>query len=212
MKRTKTIKGILFILSYLIFVNAKAHERYFKIATTAMADTGKLARTNQISDSLILDFTFKDTLDRPIRISDFRGKYVFVDLWYSGCGFCIYANRGLRKVHEKLKGKNIIFLSISVDTNRKKWIESITKDAKPSKIDPWGGEYYPAPGTIVLYTGGSGYNNDFVKKYDPKNEYPELLLISPSGKLITDHAPRPDYSGEDRPEKLIDFLSGYLRQ
>jgi thiol-disulfide isomerase/thioredoxin len=166
---------------------------------------------NRTNDTLMLDYTFKDTSGRAVRLSDFRGKYVLVDLWYSGCGFCIYANNALRIVHEKMKNENIIFISISVDVNKKKWITSITHNALPSKSNPWAGKYWPAPGTISLYTGDNGFNNDFLKKYNPGNSYPKLLFIDPSGKLISDHLPRPDYSGNDQPEKLIEFIEGYLK-
>ncbi|MCO5950693.1 TlpA family protein disulfide reductase [Mucilaginibacter flavidus] len=166
---------------------------------------------NRTNDTLMLDYTFKDTSDRAVRLSDLKGKYVLVDLWYSGCGFCIYANKALRIVHEKMKNENIIFLSISVDVNKDKWIASITNNAIPSKSNPWAGKYWHASGTICLYTGGSGFNNDFLKKYNPGNSYPKLLFIDPSGKLISDHLPRPDYSGNDQPEKLIEFIEGYLK-
>jgi len=155
----------------------------------------------------IMDFPFKDLLDNTVYISDFRGKYVVIDMWYSGCGFCISCNKGLKKVHKSLIKENIIFLSISVDDNKEIWIQSITKDALKSKLNPWAGKYYPAPGTVTLNTGGSGYNNEFVKKYVPNNSYPKLLLIDPTGKIVTDDLPRPD----NHPENLISYLQQVLK-
>jgi thiol-disulfide isomerase/thioredoxin len=167
------------------------------------------AKTAQ--DTILLDYPFKDTKNQTVRLSDFKGKFIFVDMWYSGCGFCISANEALYAVHEKLKNENIVFLSISVDSIRQKWITSITKNAPKTSLNPWAGKYNPSPGTIILYTGGSGLNNDFVKKYDPDNYYPKLLLIDPSGKLISDHPPRPD-GIPDQPEKLIDFIMGFIKK
>ncbi|MEO6521354.1 MAG: thioredoxin-like domain-containing protein [Mucilaginibacter sp.] len=153
-----------------------------------------------------LNVAFRDTLNRSVRLSDFKGKFIVVDLWYSGCGACITANKGLHTVHDQLIKENIVFLSISIDQDRTKWMLSVTKNSVPSKFNPWAGKYYPVPGTIVLYTGGCGANNDFVKKYVPQNLYPQLLLISPSGQVISTHPPRPDYE----PEKLIAFIKDVL--
>ena len=73
-------------------------------------------------DTAIKDYLFKDTLNNTVRLSSFKGKFVFVDSWYSGCGACIFANRALRIVHEQLKGENIVFLSISIDADKRKWM------------------------------------------------------------------------------------------
>lgn len=150
----------------------------------------------------ILDFIFKDTLGRDVRVSDFKGKVVLIDIWYSGCGACIHINNGLKKVHEVLKNEKIVFLSISIDTNKKLWMSSITQSALPSKMNPWASKYYPAPGTIILYTGGTGSKNDFIKKYVPQNLYPQMLLIDEFGRLLSNKPPRPDYE----PEKLVDYI------
>lgn len=164
-----------------------------------------------LNDSVILDYPFKDLKGKTVRLSDFKGKFVFIDIWYSGCGFCISVNNALKQVHKNLANENIVFLSISIDTDKVKWIESITKDAKPSKLNPWAGKYVPAKGTKVLYTGGTGSNNDFIRKYVPKDLYPKLMFVSPTGKLISDQPPRPDSFPNDQPEKLVEFLKSYLK-
>lgn len=164
-----------------------------------------------LSDSVILDYPFKDINGKTVWLSDFRGRFVFIDLWYTGCGFCISANNALKEVHKDFQDENIVFLSISIDTDKKKWVASITKDAKPSKLNPWAGKYAPAKGTINLYTGGTGAKNDFVRKYVSNASYPKLLLVSPSGKLISDRPPRPDSFPIDQPEKLIAFIRDFLK-
>lgn len=159
-------------------------------------------------DSLqIMDFTFKDLLDNDVHISDFKGKVVLIDLWYSGCGACITCNKAINSIHKELIGENIVFLSISVDKNKLKWMQSITKNAVKSELNPWAGMYYPSPGTIALYCGETGSNNDFVKLYNPENAYPALLLIDTNGKLVSKDPPRPEI---DR-EKLIYMIKALLK-
>lgn len=152
----------------------------------------------QDQDSLqLLDYTFKDLLDNEVRISDFKGKVVLIDLWYSGCGACISCNQALNSIHKTLINKNVVFLSISVDDDKNLWMQSITKNAAKSKLNPWAGKYYSSPGTIALYCGTAGVNHDFVKKYNSKNLYPMLMLVDTAGRLVSHKLPRPEvYSKE----------------
>lgn len=159
-------------------------------------------------DSLeVMDYTFKDLLDNDVHISDFKGKVVLIDLWYSGCGACIKSNQAINSIHKQLIGENIVFLSISVDKNKLKWMQSLTKNAAKSELNPWAGKYYSSPGTVTLYCGETGSNNDFVKLYNPENAYPSLLLIDTNGKLVSKDPPRPEI---DR-EKLIRLIKALLK-
>lgn len=211
MKSIKTIKHIAILYCCISYLHSNANQYSLKKHVSKGIRPNKTKEFTTRGDT-VMDYPFKDTSNKTVRLSDYRGKFVLVDLWYSGCGFCIDANRALRIVHEKLKSQDIIFLSISIDSSREKWIESITQNALPSKLNPWAGQYYPAPGTKILYTGGSGSKNDFVKKYVPENSYPKLIFIDPSGRLISDHPPRPDSSPVDQPEKLVDFILNYLKK
>jgi thiol-disulfide isomerase/thioredoxin len=210
MKSSQLIKYLVIIFLCASWI-VKGSEKIDAKNMTRHPFINRSRKTVECADTLDVDYIFRDTLGKPVSLSDFRGKFVFVDIWYSGCGFCISANRALRVVHEQMKDKNIVFLSVSVDVNKEKWLTSITGNAKPSKLNPWAGKYCPAPGTIILYTGGTGSNNSFLKKYDPDNYYPKLLFFDPAGKLVSDHPPRPDNIPDDQPEKLVSFLSGYLR-
>ncbi len=161
---------------------------------------------NVYLDDSLSSFSFKDTLDKDFRITEFKGKYVLVDLWYSGCGGCIKANEGLHHVHDKIQNENIVFLSISIDREKNKWLSSVRKDAVSTKQNPWAGKYHPALGTVCLYTAGSGFDNPFIRKFSPHNSYPQLILIDPSGYVISSKLPRPDFE----PQKLIDYLMQIL--
>lgn len=154
----------------------------------------------------VIGYPFQDILDNEVKISDFKGKVILIDLWYSGCGACISCNEALKPIHKSLMDKNIIFLSISVDRDKSKWLQSITKNAKKSELNPWAGLYYPSPGTVTLYCGDAGSNNVFIKRYNPQRLYPKLLLIDKSGRLVSGNLPRPETSSLE----LINTIMKYL--
>ena len=169
----------------------------------------KIPAVNKLTDSVALayQYDFKDSLGKTVHLSDFKGKLVMVDIWYSGCGACVQCNNGITEVHKLLKNKkDLIFMSISVDVAYDIWLNSITKGAKATQKALWPGRYTPFPGTITVNTGGNGENNIFIKKYVPAHAYPQLLLFDKSGKLISSNPPRPDYN----PTELANYILKYL--
>lgn len=76
------------------------------------------------------DFTQNDVNDKPVKLSDFRGKYVLLDFWASWCGPCRAENPNLVKAYAKYKDKNFEILGVSLDrTNeRNAWLAAIKDD------------------------------------------------------------------------------------
>ena len=73
-----------------------------------------------------IDFTYPDINQNTISLSDFKGKYVYVDIWATWCGPCVYEIPFLVELEKQYHNKNIVFMSVSVDTEnaKQKWIES----------------------------------------------------------------------------------------
>lgn len=188
--KTMTTYKIIFSAVILMF-------HYTPLFPKSLDSENQLKSKYGPNDTLkVLDYAFKDLLNNDVRLSDFKGKYILIDIWYTGCGGCITCNEALKSVHKSLKSENVAFLSISIDRNKQQWMQSITKDAIKTALNPWAGKYYPLSGTVTLYTGGSGYDNEFIKKYVPNNVYPKLMLIDPEGKLISQNLPRPDFDAD----------------
>ena len=78
--------------------------------------------------SVVSDFSQTDTAGTPINISAFRGKYVLVDFWASWCRPCRQENPNVVAAFSKYKNKNFTILGVSLDQNKKNWLDAIKMD------------------------------------------------------------------------------------
>ncbi|GAB3923239.1 TlpA family protein disulfide reductase [Mucilaginibacter myungsuensis] len=121
-------------------------------------------------------------------ITKYKGKAVYIDLWATWCGPCIGEMPGSKELAGKLKGKDIVFLYVCVESEEKKWKTMV----KELGID--GGEN-------LLLT-----NNDYkalCEKFQISG-IPRYLLVDKGGRVFNENAQRPSESGlmEDI-EKLL---------
>ena len=109
-------------------------------------------------------------------LEDLKGKYVYIDVWATWCGPCRQEIPFLQKTEEAYHGKNIEFVSISIDVmkDKEKWNKFVTDKNL---------------GGIQLLAD-KDWNSDFVLGYKI-NGIPRFILISPEGKIVNADAPRP---------------------
>ncbi|MDQ1770640.1 redoxin domain-containing protein [Labilibaculum sp. A4] len=60
---------------------------------------------------------------KNVKLSDFKGKLIYIDFWDTWCRPCL----GELPFYGKLIGKDVVFLSISVDQDKGKWQSFIKK-------------------------------------------------------------------------------------
>jgi thiol-disulfide isomerase/thioredoxin len=67
------------------------------------------------------DFSFKDINGNVVKLSDFKGKYVYIDIWATWCGPCLSEIPDLKRLTDTLSNKNIVFVSICKSDLRDSW-------------------------------------------------------------------------------------------
>lgn len=108
-----------------------------------------------------------DSNGHSIKLSDFRGKYVLLDFWSSGCSWCRAETPNIRKAYEDNKNKKLVVLAASLDMNEEDWIKAMKEDnlTWPSLLMPY--EEIKAMNTMYNVQG-----------------IPLILLIDPNGRII----------------------------
>lgn len=97
-----------------------ANEAYKKLIDKKLNEKQTFAYVKGTNNLLFADG--KTTQDMQTVISNYKGKIALLDFWASWCSPCRGEMPFLREMKKIYKGKNIVFVSISKDTNIDIWI------------------------------------------------------------------------------------------
>lgn len=72
------------------------------------------------------DFTLNDLDGNPLRLSDLRGKVVFINFWASWCPPCRAEMPEIEAVHQKYKDKGVVVIGVDIgepESNVRQYVE-----------------------------------------------------------------------------------------
>jgi peroxiredoxin len=119
--------------------------------------------------AMAMDFTQNDTLDVPVSLSSFKGKYVLIDFWASWCGPCRQENPNVVKAFQTYNAKGFTVLVVSLD--------------KPGAKDKWIKAIHDDNLTWTQVSDLKYWDNQVAKQYGIQ-AIPQNFLVDPAGKII----------------------------
>jgi len=154
---------------------------------TQMAESA--VEANKMKGKPSPSFNYENAKGGTTKLEDFKGKYVYVDVWATWCGPCRQQIPYLKQIEEKYHGKNIEFVSISIDA-----IKDHDKWKKMVETQQLGGTQLVAE---------NAWQSSFTTAYGI-DSIPRFLLIDPKGNVVESNAKRPsDPKLQEQLDKLL---------
>lgn len=124
--------------------------------------------------------------EKKINYQNFKGKWLLIDFWSTGCVPCIKEFPKLKEFSENFNKDNLHVITVSVDRKFSRYIKS----AKKYKIN------------MPHFFGGFTFDNDLfnlnikASKTDEgklvfRTLTPQYVLINPEGKIVNKEMPKP---------------------
>ncbi|WP_166664892.1 TlpA family protein disulfide reductase [Pedobacter metabolipauper] len=120
------------------------------------------------------NFSLPNTNGDTVKLSDFKGKVVILDIWYTGCIPCReFSQRMEKEVYPKFrKNSDFSVISVSIDKTKVEWLKSVKAGL------------YTSGENINLYTDGLQSYHPLLKKYGVM-ALPFLLMIDKKGRIYS---------------------------
>ena len=98
-------------------------ERYRNVFADLYARWDKIAKGRKVPE-----IEFLDVEGQAVKLTNFKGKYIYIDVWGSTCPPCRKELPFLKMLEKDFVRKNIHFLSVSTDRNKQAWIKAIQEE------------------------------------------------------------------------------------
>ena len=126
-----------------------------------------------LKGSIAPDFTLNDINGKPVKLSDYKGKVIYLDFWASWCTPCIYKMKNSQIWKSQYESKGVVFLYISLDEDQYKWKNFLRANN--------------FLGIHVVAGEKGAYKSTIAKKYKVK-KLPSMFLLDKDGKVYYNSA------------------------
>ncbi len=126
----------------------------------------------QVPGGSWIDFSYPDINGKVRSLSENLGKVVLLDLWATWCAPCLAEIPALENLEKQFEGKDVVFISLSIDTDKAKW-QNMVKQKQLSGIQLF-----------------SNSEPRFIQDYEVA-EVPRYIVFDKNGKTVNFNAPRP---------------------
>jgi thiol-disulfide isomerase/thioredoxin len=86
-------------------------------------------RANLHPGDVFPELILNDRENHKSKVSDLKGKILFIDIWASWCDPCRKQMPKLELIYERFKDRGFVILAISMDEFKEKWLTAIKKDS-----------------------------------------------------------------------------------
>lgn len=170
-----------------------AHDALDYVQNSNRIDYLRLLLKQRLAGALAYDFSFPDAQGIVRRLSDYKGKVVVLDFWFTGCIPCRQLAPVLDSVRNIFRKKDVEFISISPDKDKVRWLKSVESGL------------YSSPASVNLYTGGGSHE---IYSYMDVREYPTLFIIDKNGRIGGNVHPR----SQQGKQEFINLVSEFLER
>lgn len=118
------------------------------------------------------NFKAVDIDGKEYTLADFRGKYVYIDMWATWCAPCRGEIPYLKALEEEFADAQIVFLGLSIDRDKEAW-EKMVRSGELSGVQ--------------LYLGTQ---SKFQEEYKIEG-IPRFILVGKDGRIISNDMTRP---------------------
>jgi len=147
--------------------------QFDKFSEVLMAKNLKYLYKASLIDRLGNTFTFQNSQKETVSLQQFKGRYVYIDVWATWCKPCKVEYPYLKQLEEYFAEQDKLeIVSISTDKDFENWLKYLTSKSME------GTQWY------------SGDQSEFVSFYDI-GALPRFILLDPQGKVIDPDAIRP---------------------
>lgn len=149
---------------YYVYVKDPALQTIYQ----AKCERWDLSRPGRVSPN----FRAVDIEGKEWTLLDFRGKYVYIDMWATWCGPCKQEMPYLKQLEKQFEDASIVFLGLSVDRDKSKWEEMVGSGNLTG---------------VQLYLGTQ---SSFQEAYRAES-IPRFILLDKDGVIISNDMSRP---------------------